>query len=352
MTENFAIKKKNSKILDEIPDSIHGRLLEAVHITGYTFERACTELEWLLKDGRWKTVGQRFEDIDNFLKTINFSSFKIAVDQRKKLVKQLEDLRATQRATAKMLGVTQPTVHRDLESDTNVSKPEKECLILQEKSEEIDTNVSKPPLVITQSGEDAARLAEKITKKKEAAEQRKEEIEIPLPPAGEFAVIMLDPPWPYGTEYDPDTRRIASPYPEMSIEDLEKLEIPGADISVMWLWTTHKFLLDAFFLMKLWGYEYKITLCWNKQKMGMGAWLRCQVEFCMLGIRGKPTWNLTNQTDFISESRRQHSRKPNRIYEIAEELFPGPKDDTFYLDFFSREKREGWAQAGNELTKF
>jgi len=177
-------------------------------------------------------------------------------------------------------------------------------------------------------------------------------LQIPLPPEGKFAVIMIDPPWPYGTEYDPETRRIASPYPEMTIEELSKLEIPGADVSVMWLWTTHKFLPDAFSLMNLWNYEYKITVAWNKEKMGMGSWLRCQIEFCLLGIRNKPTWELTNQTDFISEARREHSRKPNRIYEMAEELFPGPKDETFYLDYFSREKREGWKQTGNEPDKF
>jgi N6-adenosine-specific RNA methylase IME4 len=176
--------------------------------------------------------------------------------------------------------------------------------------------------------------------------------DIPLPPPGKFAVIIIDPPWPYGTEYDPETRRVASPYPEMEIENISKIEIPGADISVIWLWTTHRFLQDAFSLMNLWNYEYKITACWNKEKMGMGAWLRCQMEFCLLGIRGKPNWNLTNQTDFISESRREHSRKPDNIYKMAEELFPGPKDETFYLDYFSREKREGWAQTGNELQKF
>ena len=189
-----------------------------------------------------------------------------------------------------------------------------------------------------------------ITKYLPAPKENK--LEIPLPPPGKFAVIMIDPPWPYGTEYDPETRRVASPYPEMPIEDLAKMEIPGADISAMWLWTTHRFLQDAFLLMKSWNYEYKITVAWNKEKMGMGSWLRCQVEFCLLGIRGKPAWNLTNQTDFVSESRREHSRKPNKIYEIAEELFPGPKDNTFYLDYFSREKRKGWKQIGNEPEKF
>ena len=37
-------------------------------------------------------------------------------------------------------------------------------------------------------------------------------------PDGVFEVIVLDPPWPYGTEYDAEGRRAASPYPEMSLD--------------------------------------------------------------------------------------------------------------------------------------
>jgi len=45
-----------------------------------------------------------------------------------------------------------------------------------------------------------------------------------LPPQGTYQVIAIDPPWPYGGSYDPDTHRVASPYPEMSIEQLKGLE--------------------------------------------------------------------------------------------------------------------------------
>lgn len=168
------------------------------------------------------------------------------------------------------------------------------------------------------------------------------------PADGKFNMIVIDPPWPYGTEYDPEVRRVANPYGETSIEELEKFVLPADDDCALFLWTTHKFIFDALRLLKIWGFEYKITMVWDKQKMGMGAWLRCQSEFCLLGIKGHPPWALTNQRDILSVARKEHSRKPDEFYSMVEKLCPVEKK----IDIFSREKREGWDQYGNEKNKF
>lgn len=172
-------------------------------------------------------------------------------------------------------------------------------------------------------------------------------IELPIP-KGEYGLIVVDPPWKYETDFDVRDRRSASKYEELPQEELKKLKIPSAKDCVLWLWTTHKFLWDAKELLDLWGFEYKLTLVWNKEKMGMGAWLRCQSEFCLLGIKGKPKWELTNERDIITESRREHSRKPDGFYKMAEKLTPVKNK----LDVFGREKREGWTIYGNEPEKF
>lgn len=101
-------------VTTETPNTVHGRLLEAVHISGYTFERAYAELEWLLDEDRWKSVGAGYADIDAFLATIDFSEFRTAIDQRKKLAKRLAELHAQQQATARLLGVSEQTVARAL----------------------------------------------------------------------------------------------------------------------------------------------------------------------------------------------------------------------------------------------
>jgi N6-adenosine-specific RNA methylase IME4 len=184
--------------------------------------------------------------------------------------------------------------------------------------------------------------------RKEVYEEKFKSLPKPEIPTGKYEVIVIDPPWPYGTVYDPETRRVANPYPEMSLEEIQNLPIPSADNCVMWLWTTHKFLPESFKLLESWGFDYKLTMVWDKQKMGMGYWLRCQAEFCVLGIKGKPAWYLENERDIISIARREHSRKPDEFYSMVERLNPNTKK----IDFFSRQKREGWEQYGNESDKF
>lgn len=171
---------------------------------------------------------------------------------------------------------------------------------------------------------------------------KENKIELP-PPKGLYNVIVIDPPWPYSTEYDKETRRVASPYKELSIEELANFKIPAADNCILWLWTTHKFLPDAFNLSKLWYFDYKITLVWDKEKLGMGVWLRCQTEFCLLCIKGKPKWNLTNERDIIRVARKEHSRKPTEFYNMVKQLCSGKK-----IDIFGREKREGFDVWGDQ----
>jgi N6-adenosine-specific RNA methylase IME4 len=133
----------------------------------------------------------------------------------------------------------------------------------------------------------------------------------------------------------------------MSIEDIKKIEMPLMNDSVVLLWTTHKFLPDAFDILKEWNLEYKATLVWNKEKIGMGAWFRMQCEFCLVGIKGKPYWNNTTFRDILNEPRREHSRKPDSFFEMIEQITLGRR-----LEYFSREKRNGWEVFGNDINKF
>ena len=166
-------------------------------------------------------------------------------------------------------------------------------------------------------------------------------------PVGPFHVISIDPPWPYGTEYDPHGRRAANPYPEMSLEDIAGLSIPAADNCVLWLWTTHKFMRHSFGLLDQWGFRDVAILTWVKDRMGLGSWLRSQTEYCIMAVKGSPPIQLTNQTTVIHGPLREHSRKPDAFYEMVDGLCVGAR-----LDYFSREKRDGWAQVGNTTDLF
>jgi N6-adenosine-specific RNA methylase IME4 len=170
---------------------------------------------------------------------------------------------------------------------------------------------------------------------------------------GLFDVVSVDPPWPYEgenkkvTSFDSLGRRVANPYPEMNISEIKEINLPLMKDAIVLLWTTHKFLPDSFEILKTWGLEYKATLVWNKEKIGMGAWFRMQCEFCLVGIKGKPYWNNTTFRDILIEPRREHSRKPDSFFKMIEEITLGRR-----LEYFSREKRSGWEVFGNDINKF
>ena len=133
----------------------------------------------------------------------------------------------------------------------------------------------------------------------------------------------------------------------ITVEQIKKINIPSADDSVMFLWTTHAFLKDSFDILKHWGFDYKATIVWDKVKMGMGRNIRMQVEFCLLGIKGKPIIQGSSERDIITEPRREHSRKPEAFYEMVERMCIGNK-----LDYFSRQNRENWEHYGAEQGQF
>ena len=135
----------------ETPNTVHGRLLEAVHISGYSFERACSELEWLLEADRWKLVGDGFENPEDFLATVDLSDLKIDAPHRKRLAKKLTAvLAASQRSIAKAVGASHTQIQRDL--GTNV--PKEGNKVPESNSTDSPDGTSVPP----GSGREAAEM--------------------------------------------------------------------------------------------------------------------------------------------------------------------------------------------------
>jgi N6-adenosine-specific RNA methylase IME4 len=168
----------------------------------------------------------------------------------------------------------------------------------------------------------------------------------PLPNNGPYRVIVADPPWPYGT--DPYFRKGASPYPEMSIEAI--CAIPVASIahhdSILFFWTTNRFLHEAFHVLEAWGFEYKSTLTWAKDHHnGLGDWLFGQSEHCLIATRGNPTIVRGNWTTILHGPVRAHSQKPEEFYAFVESYAPAPR----YCELFQRTARPRWDGHGDEV---
>lgn len=180
-----------------------------------------------------------------------------------------------------------------------------------------------------------------------------------------FKVIVADPPWEYrnsGTVKNGEFRGPAEvEYQTMSLEAIRRLpvmNVAGIDC-VLYLWATLPNLTAALSVMTAWGFDYKSGFPWIKladdpnidlwgqlnlkPQFGIGFWIRGCSELVLIGTRGKPQLPDNPYIGLLSKNF-GHSRKPDNIHEIAEQL-PGP-----YLEMFARRQRDGWSVFGNQIA--
>jgi ParB/RepB/Spo0J family partition protein len=162
-----------------------------------------------------------------------------------------------------------------------------------------------------------------------------------------YGVLYIDPPWQYREDPMGDVARaIEEHYPTMSLDEIRALPVPAADDCCLFLWTTVPMLADALTVMTAWGFTYKTTITWVKDKFGIGYWVRSQCEHLLVGIRGDvPTPARGEQLPaVVGTPRLGHSEKPDVFAEHIDRVFPNvPK-----LEMFARKSRPNWDVWGNE----
>ena len=110
-------------------------------------------------------------------------------------------------------------------------------------------------------------------------------------------------------------------------------------------------LPQALAVIEAWGFTYKtIAFTWAKRTprdngwhFGLRYWTRQNSESCLLATRGHPKRLSRAVPELLIAPRRQHSQKPDEIYERIGRLCPGP-----YLEMFARSQRVGWDSWGLE----
>jgi len=176
---------------------------------------------------------------------------------------------------------------------------------------------------------------------------------------GTFTTIYADPPWRFQNrtgKMAPEHQRLLR-YPTMTMEEI--LELPvnrlAASEAHLYLWVPNALIAEGLDVMKRWGFTYKTNLVWYKIRKdggpdgrGVGFYFRNVTELVLFGIRGRMRTLQPGRTqvNVISKRKREHSRKPDEIYNLIEECSPGP-----YLELFARHSRKGWAQWGNEKVE-
>ena len=162
-----------------------------------------------------------------------------------------------------------------------------------------------------------------------------------------YRTIVVDPPWRY--EQGGPTTGFAPlrppPYSMMAVEEIAALEVDSlaAPDAALFLWTTNRYLDDAFDLCREWGFRHSQTLTWCKPAHGIGPGgtfsnttefvLYCRRKGHMPTARIDTTWWLW--------PRGAHSVKPAAFLDLVEQVSPGP-----YVELFARAPRLGWDSWG------
>jgi len=168
-------------------------------------------------------------------------------------------------------------------------------------------------------------------------------------PEDKYQVIYADPPWEYDFS-ETTTREIENQYQTMELEDIIALPVSNICVidCVIFLWATSPKLVEALQVMDSWKFKYVTCAIWDKQKIGMGYYFRQQHEILLIGKIGNPLVPEPSNrvSSIISSPRQKHSQKPDKVYEIIENMYPKEKK----IELFARSSRPGWYSWGNEIS--
>jgi N6-adenosine-specific RNA methylase IME4 len=178
--------------------------------------------------------------------------------------------------------------------------------------------------------------------------------------SGKFGTILIDPPWRFMNrtgKVGPEHKRLHR-YKTMTFKEIAALPIGELSLpkSHLYLWCPNALLLEGLKIMKEWGFTYKTNIVWYKIRKdggpdgrGVGFYFRNVTELLLFGVKGKLRTLKPGRTqvNIILSRKREHSRKPDEVYDLIESCSPDP-----YLELFARYRRPGWEQWGDEVDTY
>lgn len=142
-------------------------------------------------------------------------------------------------------------------------------------------------------------------------------------------------------------------YETMSLDEIAALPVAewAEPAAHLYLWTTNRFLEDAYAVVRAWGFKPAQMLVWAKPPMGIGfgGAFTTTTEFVLFARRGTLAHAQRQDSSWWGWSRPYenghiaHSAKPDAFLDMVEQVSPGP-----YLELFARRQRLGWDTWGNE----
>lgn len=242
---------------------------------------------------------------------------------------------------------TAKTIAPDIESKVASGKAPAKAAVMKAASL-LETNPQKALEIL----EGKKKMADVVREEKRAeviAKLESVEARTAKELAGEYDVLVIDPPWPMEKiERDARDQQVALDYPTMEEGELAKLRLPAAESCHVWLWVTHKFLPMSLRLLEAWGLKYVCTFVWHKpggfQPFGLPQY---NCEFAIYARKGAPQFIDTKAFFTCFDAPRgKHSEKPEEFYDVVRRVTAGRR-----IDIFNRRKIEGFDTWGKEAAE-
>lgn len=169
-----------------------------------------------------------------------------------------------------------------------------------------------------------------------------------------YRTIVADPPWEYertGVTFKDATsgefEGHGLPYSTMTLGQIADVPVRhlAARDAHLYLWTTQKYLRDAYWIAEAWGFNVSSVLVWCKPVRGwtVGGTFMSTTEFVLFCRRGSLKAQTRVERQWFEWSRGEHSAKPEAFMDLVEQVSPGPR-----IELFSRRARLGWDTWGDQ----
>lgn len=191
-----------------------------------------------------------------------------------------------------------------------------------------------------------------------------------------YDLILADPPWQYNNKSS--NGAADNHYNTTDLYSLERLHVEdiASDNSVLCMWYTGNFALEAIKLAEAWNFKVKNMFCFawiklnknaedridknppedsfdfmeilnSETKINCGNYTRQNIEMCLIATRGKGLPRRSASVrQIVYSCLGEHSQKPKEVHHRLEELY----GDVPRIELFAREKYGEWDVYGDQVN--
>jgi len=175
-------------------------------------------------------------------------------------------------------------------------------------------------------------------------------------PKGKYDVIYIDMPWKYNNKKTGGNHQSGATQKYNTIPtNILRFELSilinaiAAKNAAIFFWMTAPMEREQMTVFDALDFKPKSKVFWNKTgRLGMGFWVRHQVEFMMIGIKGDVKAFRSAKKNLVNLPILAHSEKPGEFRDYIKDV-TSSMGKVRKIELFARSKAKGWKSWGEEL---